>query len=44
MDYVLNIINRSNNDEISIISFYSGLVISIIVPILIPILVNIFLL
>jgi len=42
MDSVLPIINRSNTAEISIISFYSGLVISIIVPILIPILVNIF--
>ena len=40
MDSVLPIINRSNPAEISIISFYSGLVISIIVPIL----VNIFLL
>ena len=42
MDSVLPIINRSNPAEISIISFYSGLVISIIVPSLIPILVNIF--
>ena len=42
MDSVLPIINKSNPAEISIISFYSGLVISIIVPILIPILVNIF--
>ena len=42
MDSVLPIINRSNPAKISIISFYSGLVISIIVPILIPILVNIF--
>ena len=40
MDSVLPIINKSNPAEISIISFYSGLVISIIVPIL----VNIFLL
>ena len=39
MDSVLPIINKSNPAEISIISFYSGLVISIIVPILIPILV-----
>ena len=44
MDSVLPIINKSNPAEISIISFYSGLVISIVVPILIPILVNIFLL
>ena len=42
MDSVLPIINKNNPAEISIISFYSGLVISIIVPILIPILVNIF--
>ena len=42
MDSVLPIINRSTSAEISIISFYSGLVISIVVPILIPILVNIF--
>ena len=42
MDSVLPIINRSNPAEISIISFYSGLVISIVVPVLIPILVNIF--
>lgn len=42
MDSVLPIINRSNPAEISIISFYSGLVISVVVPILIPILVNIF--
>lgn len=42
MDSVLPIINKSNPAEISIISFCSGLVISIVVPILIPILVNIF--
>ena len=42
MDSVLPIINKSNPAEISIISFYSGLVISIVVPILIAILVNIF--
>ena len=42
MDSVLPIINRSNPAEISIISFYSGLVISIVVPVLIPILINIF--
>ena len=42
MDSVLPIINKSNPAKISIISFYSGLVISIVVPILIPILVNIF--
>ena len=42
MDSVLPIINKSNPAEISIISFYSGLVISIVVPILIPILVNFF--
>lgn len=37
MDSVLPIINKSNPAEISIISFYSGLVISIIVPILVNI-------
>ena len=37
MDSVLPIINRSNPAEISIISFYSGLVISIVVPILVNI-------
>ena len=42
MDSILPIINKSNPAEISIISFYSGLVISIVVPVLIPILVNIF--
>ena len=42
MDSVLSIINKSNPAEISIISFYSRLIISIVVPILIPILVNIF--
>ena len=37
MDSVLPIINKSNPAEISIISFYSGLVISIVVPILVNI-------
>lgn len=42
MDSVLPIITRNNPIEISIISFYSGLIISMIVPILIPLLINIF--
>ena len=37
MDSVLPIINKNNPAEISIISFYSGLVISIVVPILVNI-------
>ena len=37
MNSVLPIINKSNPAEISIISFYSGLVISIVVPILVNI-------
>lgn len=42
MDSVLPIINRSNPPKISIVAFYSGLVISILVPILLPTLVAIF--
>lgn len=42
MDSVLPIINKSNPPDISIIAFYSGLVITIIVPILVPTLVAIF--
>ena len=42
MDSVIPIINKSNHAEISIISIYSGLVISILDHILIPILLNIF--
>lgn len=42
MDSVLPIINRSNPPKISIVAFYSGLIISIIVPILLPTLITIF--
>ena len=42
MDSVLPIINRSNPPKISIIAFYSGLVISILVPILLPTLIALF--
>lgn len=42
MDSVLPVINRSNTAEISIVAFYSGLVISIAVPILVPLIVKIF--
>lgn len=42
MDSVLPVINRSNPADVSIISFYSGLVITIIVPILVPTVVSIF--
>ncbi len=42
MDSVLPIINKHNTSDISIISFYSGLVISILVPLLVPTVVNIF--
>lgn len=42
MDSVLPVINKSNTAEISIVAFYSGLVISIAVPILVPLIVKIF--
>lgn len=42
MDSVLPIINKSNPAEISIVSFYSGLVISLVVPILVPFIITIF--
>lgn len=42
MDSVLPVINRSNPPDISIIAFYSGLVITIVVPILVPAVVAIF--
>lgn len=42
MDSVLPVINKSNSAEISIVAFYSGLVISLIVPLLVPFLVTIF--
>ncbi|WP_410207913.1 lysine exporter LysO family protein [Fusobacterium sp.] len=42
MDSVLPIINKSNPPRISIIAFYSGLVISVAVPIMLPALIRIF--
>lgn len=42
MDSVLPVINRSNTAEISIVAFYSGLVISLIVPILVPFVITVF--
>ncbi|MDD7392129.1 MAG: lysine exporter LysO family protein [Fusobacterium gastrosuis] len=42
MDSVLPVINKSNTAEISIVSFYSGLVISLVVPILVPFIITIF--
>lgn len=42
MDSVLPIINKSNTSEISIVAFYSGLVISMVVPVLVPFIVTIF--
>lgn len=42
MDSVLPVINRSNPAEISIIAFYSGLVISMVVPILVPFVITVF--
>lgn len=42
MDSVLPIINKSNPPRISIVGFYSGLVMSIVVPILVPAVIKIF--
>lgn len=42
MDSVLPVINRSNPANISIISFYSGFVITLVVPVLVPTMVAIF--
>lgn len=42
MDSVLPVINRSNTAEISIVAFYSGLVISSLVPILVPFVITVF--
>lgn len=42
MDSVLPVINKNNTAEISIVSFYSGLVISLVVPILVPFIITIF--
>lgn len=42
MDSVLPVINKSNTAEISIVSFYSGLVISLVVPVLVPFIIAVF--
>ncbi|MGL4988597.1 MAG: lysine exporter LysO family protein [Cetobacterium sp.] len=42
MDTLLPIINKSNSSEISVISFFSGVVLTISVPILVTSIVNIF--
>lgn len=42
MDTVLPIINRNNPAEISVVSFYSGVVISMLVPILVPFTISVF--
>mgnify|MGYP000867481400 FL=1 len=42
MDSVLPVINRSNPPDISIIAFYSGLVITMVVPMLVPTVISIF--
>lgn len=42
MDSVLPVINKSNPPDVTIIAFYSGLVITIIVPILVPSVVSLF--
>ena len=42
MDSLLPIINRNNPPDISIISFYSGIIITTSVPIILPFLISIF--
>lgn len=42
MDSVLPVINRSNPPDVSIIAFYSGLVITIVVPVLVPAMISLF--
>lgn len=42
MDSVLPVINKSNPANISIISFYSGFVITLVVPVLVPAMIAIF--
>lgn len=42
MDSVLPVINRCNTADVSIISFYSGLIITISVPIILPFLISFF--
>lgn len=42
MDSVLPVINKSNPANISIISFYSGFIITLVVPVLVPAMIAIF--
>lgn len=42
MDTLLPVINRSNSSDISIIAFFSGVVLTSSVPILVPLIINIF--
>ena len=42
MDTLLPVINKSNSSDISIIAFFSGVVLTTSVPILVPLIVNIF--
>nr|WP_307774435.1 lysine exporter LysO family protein [uncultured Cetobacterium sp.] len=42
MDTLLPIINKSNSSDISIVAFFSGVVLTSAVPILVPLVVNLF--
>ncbi|MCQ8211414.1 lysine exporter LysO family protein [Cetobacterium somerae] len=42
MDTLLPVINKSNSSDISVIAFFSGVVLTTSVPILVPLIVNIF--
>lgn len=42
MDTLLPVINRSNSSDISIIAFFSGVVLTSSVPILVPLIINLF--
>lgn len=42
MDTLLPIINKSNTSDISVVSFFSGVILTASVPILVPLIINIF--
>ncbi|MGL5000596.1 MAG: lysine exporter LysO family protein [Cetobacterium sp.] len=42
MDTLLPIINKSNTSDISVVSFFSGVILTTSVPILVPLIINIF--
>ncbi|MGL5854254.1 MAG: lysine exporter LysO family protein [Cetobacterium sp.] len=42
MDTLLPVINKSNSSDISVIAFFSGVVLTTSVPVLVPLIVNIF--